>query len=664
MKPLLKLLGLMLLYGSGVTAGASEAILDYRSVIAVQADGAVIVTETLRVRAEGQRIKRGIYRDFPTGYQDSLGRREQVSFEVLDVLRDGRPEPWHEQRGRKAVRVYIGRADKRLPAGEYTYTLRYRSGPQVRFFEDHDELYWNVTGNEWAFPIARVSASVALPAGVPVAAIHAEAYTGPRGAKGQDYRAEVDDDGISHFQTTRPLKLHEGLTLVVTWPKGHVHEPSAAERRARFLAANTDLIAALAGLSLLLTYYLLAWHRVGRDPEAGVVIARYLPPKGFSPASMRFIRRMGYDNKAFTAALINLAVKGYVTITEAPFRFNPAGQDTPQSEAVFRLAAKGYAVLGGPKKVYVIEKQSNDDGEALAAGEAVLLKKLFRGSDRLSLDQRYRKRIQGALKSHKTALERDYEKVYFKHNRGWFLPGLLLTVLTLIVSLMLVPEGTDKGAAIFLSIWLSFWSLGVGALLLMVYSAWREIEGIGSLLKALFVTAFAAPFLAGEGFGMHQLAQLTSWGLVMSLIAAVLLNLVFYQLLKAPTLAGRRLLDRIEGFRLYLDVAEKDDLKLRHPDQDTPELYQRYLPYALALDVEQHWSERFAEVLARAQRGEGGYAPAWYHGAPYSSIDAARLGTALGGALTAAIASSSGSSGSGGGGSSGGGGGGGGGGGW
>ena len=185
MKQLLKLFGLILLCGSGIAASASESILDYHSDIEVQPDGGLIVTETLRVHAEGKRIKRGIYRDFPTGFQDGMGGREQVGFEVLGVLRDGSPEPWHEQRNRKAVRVYIGNANTLLQPGEYTYTLRYRSSHQVRFFKDHDELYWNVTGNEWAFPIAAVSATVKLPAVIPADTIHTEAYTGPRGEIGR-----------------------------------------------------------------------------------------------------------------------------------------------------------------------------------------------------------------------------------------------------------------------------------------------------------------------------------------------------------------------------------------------------------------------------------------------------------------------------------------------
>jgi uncharacterized membrane protein len=140
--------------------------------------------------------------------------------------------------------------------------------------------------------------------------------------------------------------------------------------------------------------------------------------------------------------------------------------------------------------------------------------------------------------------------------------------------------------------------------------------------------------------------------------------------MRAHTPAGRRLLDHIEGFRLYLDVAEKDELNLRNPPAMTPALFEAFLPYALALGVEQRWAERFNDSLPAGQAAA--YQPAWYHGSWSSGPGGmANIGAATA-AVTSAVSSSiaaaatppGSSSGSGGGGFSGGGGGGGGGGGW
>jgi len=89
-------------------------------------------------------------------------------------------------------------------------------------------------------------------------------------------------------------------------------------------------------------------------------------------------------------------------------------------------------------------------------------------------------------------------------------------------------------------------------------------------------------------------------------VIAVCINYLFYQLLKAPTRAGRALRDSIEGFRELRRMTEQKRMEFLNPPEKTPELFQRYLPYALAIDVEQHWSERFSDALAAAALGEPG----------------------------------------------------------
>ena len=182
------------------SAMADERILDYQSDIEVFADGSMQVTETIRVRAEQKEIKRGIYRDFPADYKDRFGNRYRVDFEVLEAKRDGHQESWHSKAQGNGVRVYLGDKNIYLDKGDYTYAITYRTNRQLGFFDDHDELYWNVTGNHWSFPIEAVSARVTLPEGLRAEQLEAEAYTGPLGAKGQDYSASVDYDASVGFK--------------------------------------------------------------------------------------------------------------------------------------------------------------------------------------------------------------------------------------------------------------------------------------------------------------------------------------------------------------------------------------------------------------------------------------------------------------------------------
>jgi len=191
-----------------------------------------------------------------------------------------------------------------------------------------------------------------------------------------------------------------------------------------------------------------------------------------------------------------------------------------------------------------------------------------------------------------------------------------------------------------------------------------------AVLPALFITLFAAPFVAAEVFVIVMLSAQLSVLHILLIVALVVINALFYYWLKAPTHDGRLLLDRIEGLKLYLSVAEQDRLNLLAGPRKTPELFEKFLPYALALDVENAWAAQFDDVLRRAgEPGPGrGYSPAWYSGRSWTDLGAGAFAAGVGAALTSAVAASAtapgSSSGGGGGGSSGGGGGGGGGGGW
>ena len=146
---------------------ADERILSFDETVTVQNDGTLTVREIIRVRAEGRNIRRGIYRDFPTTYPGN-GRQIVVGFSFESATRDGQDEPWRTEPCGNGVRVYLGSARVMLPQGEHTYELVYRTDRQMGFFADHDELYWNVTGNGWDFPIDRATARILLPADIPV----------------------------------------------------------------------------------------------------------------------------------------------------------------------------------------------------------------------------------------------------------------------------------------------------------------------------------------------------------------------------------------------------------------------------------------------------------------------------------------------------------------
>ena len=604
-----------------------ERILSFDSRIDIMADGDVVVTETIRVVAAGKKIRRGIYRDFPTRYRNSRGTQVTVRFEVLEVLRDNRPESYHTEQQSNGIRVYMGNKDVFLQPGEYTYTFVYRTDRQIGFFDEYDELYWNVTGNGWDFVIETARAVVQLPPGAEV--VRYAAYTGPFGANGQDYAID-ETAGDFGFVTTHALAPREGLTIAVAWPKGVVTEPETVEKIGYLLGDNRGLVVAICGLIVLLFYYATAWLKVGRDPIKGAIIPRYAPPKDISPAGMRFVQQMGFDKKALAVAAVSMAVKGFLTIAE-------------DSDGDYSLEITG------------------SHSSSLAPGEAKVARHLFPpGRRSIALKKTSHNRVGAAVKALRTSLSGEYEKAYFLRNTRYFIPGIAISILTLggiVLTASLVP------VAMFMMVWLSGWSAGVYLLGTTVIAAWRSRKVAG----ATAITLFALPFVGGEIVGIGVLASAVGFPNMILFMGIVATNMVFYHLLKAPTLAGRRLMDDIEGLKLYMRVAEQERLNLLNPPDRTPEHFEALLPHAMALDVENDWNDQFADVLAKAAVDPAsGHSrtPSWYNGrTPFSGL-AASLGGSFAGAVSASSSAPGSSSGSGGGGSSGGGGGGGGGGGW
>jgi uncharacterized membrane protein YgcG len=554
----------------------SERILSYHSDIAVKADSTLEVRETLQVQAEGEQIRHGIYRDFPTEYTDMEGRRVVVGFRVEAALRDGQSESFRIERLANGKRIYLGDAQLNLARGEHTYVLVYRTDRQVGFFPSQDELYWNVTGNGWAFPIEIASADVTLPEGVPSDDIRGEAYTGRPGARHQDYQTSVEN-GVARFTTTRRLGVGEGLTIVTMWPTGHVKQPTRLMQAQYLFRDEQPLFLGWGGLALLSGYYLVVWFRVGRDPPRGIVVPLYEPPDSLSPAVMRYLLRMRYDDRCFAAAILSLAVKGYLTIAQ-----------------------------GQPYKLTRSSKAASAD---LSRDEKVTLEGLFRGSNSIDLTPQNHEIVRAAKSAHRKCIRVLHMPGFFQINGGWHVLGILTSLLVATGVFLLHPRG-DFGPS------------------------WFLLNPAGHATLAAVALGFVA-------------------------------NGIFGKLLFAPTRKGRALMDRIEGFKLYLGLAEGPDLKRIAAPPATTQLYERYLPAALALGVEQRWAERFAAVFSMQAASS---TPSWYNGSDWDPHDVGSFEKSLASSLDSAVSSASSapgsSSGSDGGGSSGGGGGGGGGGGW
>lgn len=548
---------------------ADEKILNFHSDIKVNRDGSLTVSETILVQAEGINIQRGIYRDFPTRYKDRYGNRHRVGFQVLSVSRNGSNEAFHTQSRANGIRIYIGSEGVNLPHGEHEYRLVYRTTRQLGFFPEFDELYWNVTGNGWVFPINKASARIELPEPVAFEDIRSEYYTGAQGESGDNAEFSFRSSQVMEFKTTKILQPRQGFTIALAWPKGIIHEPTMAERTGYFLQDNGSAIVLLIGFILPLAWYLRSWHNYGRDPAKGVIFPRFKPPEGLSAAGCRYVSDMGLNNKAFTAAIVSLGVKGYLKIDEKD-------------------------------EDYTLYREKGPKTDTATAGEAAILTELLPEEDSwIELEDENFREFSSARDGLKKALKTEHHGRLFKLNTVYMLPAIIISIVA------------------------------------VVFAVSRDG---GPLPWILFI------------------------------ILTIAMHVIFLFLLRAPTPAGRRVMDEIEGFKIYLETAEQFRLDRMRSPELTPEVFEMFLPYAFALGVENNWCERFAGEFPQEVSAGYGYHPRWYSGNHSGLSGLNHIGSSLSSNFSSAISSASSppgsASGSGGGGFSGGGGGGGGGGGW
>ncbi|NJN42864.1 MAG: DUF2207 domain-containing protein [Flammeovirgaceae bacterium] len=615
---------------------SQEHILEFHSDIIVNLNRSLDVTEEIKVNVEGNRIQRGIFRDIPTVLIGPNSRKKRYSLDVKEVLKNGEAENFNVESINNGVRIRIGNADVFLDNGVYTYTIKYNIENQVRFFDSYDEIYWNATGNFWEFAIEKASATITLPDGAEISQF--AAYSGPEGETGCGCEMEKISTNKIRFYMTQYLYSYEGMTVSVGWNKGVIAPPTQAELDQEMINDNKGLIYGTAGLLALLVYLLVAWYRVGRDPNRGTIIPQYESPKNFSPAACRYVMEMGYDPKAFTASIVNMAVKGCLTIDK--------------SSKYFKL------------------KKTDGSVANLSAEEKILDTNLIASKRIIELDKSYDSTLASAKTKHESTLEKELKKANFRLNYGWMVPAILLGIATFIIMISQVMMiDSDLGGGIILlslasTIFLSMLYMGIR--LLFKPGLRNKIGGIFLAgISIMIISSWTNYAIETEGFRDAMIPMIPYAGIFLSIVFLIVL---FYYLIKAPTLAGRKNMDHIEGLKLFMTVAEKDRLNFLNPPKKTPQLFEKLLPYAIALNVENEWGEQFNEIIAKAIENEE-YKPRWYTGPSDSMFSVNSISSSFGSSFSSAVSSgstppSSSSSGSSGGGSSGGGGGGGGGGGW
>ncbi|KQS96235.1 MULTISPECIES: DUF2207 domain-containing protein [unclassified Rhizobium] len=594
MKRLATILGFLHLFLLlAVTARAEEVIKTYQSAIMMAKNGLLTVSETITANVEGNQIKRGIYRDFPMTFVDDSGRTVRVDFNLVSVERDGVSEPYHTESIDGGIRIYTGDKDVFLPDGEHTFRITYETGRQIRYFDDHDELYWNVTGNGWVFPIEQASATVTLPPGVK--AEEMAVFTGGQGSKEKNARfTEMGSQLV--FLTTSPLGAYEGLTIAVKMPKGSIDPPSVSQQRSWWLQDNLPPILAITGFAVAALYYSRMWLKVGRDPARGVVVPRWDAPDGISPALVNYIDNKGFSGEGWTAL----------------------------SAAALNLAVQGYVVLEDLKNSLVITRTAKTQPTSLPTGEAALLSAVQSRGGKLTINRENGPTVQRVGMDFRGAMEKEHRNKYYHANTAYVVGGIALSALFVVavfvagilnestVLLVLLP--------VLASVFISLLSVSLAKLLRRRGSLFARIGAIivvtffGFFLIAAALSALAA--VISTALSSHQVPLLLGIG------GIVLVNILFFYLMGAPTPLGSKMMDGIDGLRQYLTLAEKERMNMAGAPEMSPQHFEKLLPYAVALGVEKPWADTFDRWLLAAAAGAAAaaaYQPSWYSGQAFHS---------------------------------------------
>jgi len=495
-------------------AQRSLAIERFDAEINVQSDAAIEVTETIVARFTGS--WNGIYRTIPVKYRTSQGFNWTLGLH-LEGATDASGRTLRVEAGRERHNIKYKIWVPGAQDATRTIVLRYRATNGLRFFQDHDELYWNVTGDEWDVPLQAASARIELPAGTE--GIRAIAFNGAYGSTAQDAAVEIRDRTVS-VSMPHALGYHEGLTAVVGWNKGVVTEPTAVERAGGLISSNWPL--AIPFPVLLLAFA--AWRRRGRDPRRRPITVQYEPPDGLSPGEAGTLLDNSVDMRDVTATLVHLAVRGYLRIEEHDDR-------------------KLLGLIGS--RDYVLHRLEPPDRSVAAPHEQRVLDGVFSsGGSIVKLS--------------------DLENEFYKA-----LPGIQTSVFTQLLTRKCYHARPDRIR--------TRWMTG-GAFAGIV------VAGVGGGLAAKFLLA-PVPFVVAG-----------------ALVALILVG--FGTVMPARTEIGARLLEQVLGFEEFLRRVESEHFKRMILGK--PELFDRYLPYAMAFGVEKKWARAFDGIYTEP--------PTWYVG--------------------------------------------------
>ncbi|HEU5281467.1 MAG TPA: DUF2207 domain-containing protein [Gammaproteobacteria bacterium] len=547
-------------------ANQQESIPAFDSQVIVNQDTSIDVSETIQILANQHYFQHGLTRQF-----DFASPKD---YEIRSVTVDGVPVSYHVNVKPSQINLDIGEASKLLPPGTYTYNINYHVNNAVHFGAAADELRWNVNSSHWNLPIQKASVTVTLPDAAKI--LQYDTYINNMQTV-NDIRVTQASDGVFSVSTQRALAPHQALSVFISWPKGIVRVKSYPKTLEADLAANRVNEWELGIMLAVLAYYLFFWFRLGRNLHDPHLMPLFQPPATVSAAAANYLLQMRFNDKVLSIGILSLATKHYCAITE-------------KDGAITLIQNKNATA------------KLNDE-------EDVLLKALFKDGDTITLTKENRARLQTVKATFRSALKNTYEELYFASNRGIVRLGILLSTLAFI-------------APVISSIYHFHTLMAVTGLCLFGYALyrlgktfWRSAVHANHIPKPNYVIIAVIKgviLLVALGLSIYTLNLFTDNIPPTTLVLLgflLVINVLFYHLMRSPTSAGCDLLNQIEGFKLFFHTTEKPRFAALAPPEMTSDLLDRYIPYAIAMSEENAWGERMIQTTSRSPLSP--YVPAW-----------------------------------------------------
>lgn len=561
--------------------GQTEKIIrvtNFHARILVKNDGTFSVHETMKIFTNGvsfgprnPRLLSGIYRSISSRIQGKHVYYRIMGFEMIGAAMDGQPIPYSvETSGLWFTNyIFLGPEGLTLSPGVHEFTLDYITDRHILFLPDHDEFFWWVFGeggHGWATSVGTVAITVILPEGSHGIIASLDDHSWNKGiGKIPELLRQASESGnanvLDYGRVVSEKKPY--LSVVVSMPKGTVQEPDTSLRMRFFFRDMTTYLPGLIGLTVFFMYYIIIWVRVGRDPEGKSIVPLYRPPVDCSPAFARLLFTMGYDRTGFASALLNLASKGVIRILRHGDGY-----------AIEKTGAGNSGISPDEQVLY----------GALLGDERVQALSKWQVLDAVAIHRAYRK--------HRSHLMSSAGKRFFLRNARYVIPGV---VISLVVAALNAEIVDVEGSYVKELIGLGLWTIFAG--FVCRFLSRKNVLELKKPSKLIYLLLLFPAVLYSVAVSISHALEVFDIRQFMFLVPLFIMltaHVVFLFLLRAPTPLGRKVLDEIAGFRTYLAAAEGDRLDRMTPPEKTPRLYQAYLPYALALGVENRWSEKFS----------------------------------------------------------------------